>query len=132
MSNIQPMRDVQWLVFGDYRLDTMGRKLIRDNSVVPLPERLFGVLSLLVRANGTVVEKEEFAAEVWPDAIMTDANLAQHIYLLRRILRDSARVRSYIMAVSGRGYRVTVPVWTEPCCWVAGNGLTPNPPAPLQ
>jgi DNA-binding winged helix-turn-helix (wHTH) protein len=110
--------------FGDFRLDALGRRLIRGSNVVPLPERLFGVLWLLVRSNGTVVEKETFAAVVWPDVVMTDANLAQHIYLLRQLLKETARDRSYIMAAAGRGYRFTVPVFVEPR---ARSGTAPEP-----
>jgi two-component system phosphate regulon response regulator PhoB len=118
------------LAFGDFRLDSIGRRLIRGGQVIPLPERLFGVLSLLVRANGAIVEKETFATDVWSDATMTGANLAQHIYLLRQILKETARDRSYIVAASGHGYRLTVPVWTEPSAWVSGIGLSPSAKSP--
>lgn len=101
------------MTFGDFRVDSMRRTLSRGHEVVRLPERLFGVLSLLVQSNGTVVEKEAFATVVWPDAVMTDANLAQHIYRLRELLGETARESSYIMAVSGRGYRFTAPVLVE-------------------
>lgn len=100
----------QTLSFGDFRLDITRRSLIKGNEITPLPERLFGVLSLLIQANGRVVEKETFATIVWPDVIMTDSNLAQHIYQLRQLLGETARSRSYIASASGRGYRFTAPV----------------------
>jgi DNA-binding winged helix-turn-helix (wHTH) protein/Tfp pilus assembly protein PilF len=103
----------QTLTFGDFRLDPVRRRLIRGGEAMPLADRLFGVLSLLIQSNGAVVEKERFATVVWPDAVMTDANLAQHIYQLRQLLGETARDRSYIMAASGRGYRLTVPVRAE-------------------
>jgi|SRR5579871_2459760 len=103
----------QTLTFGDFRLDPVRRRLIRGGKAMPLADRLFGVLSLLIQSNGAVVEKERFATVVWPDAVMTDANLAQHIYQLRQLLGETARDRSYIMAASGRGYRLTVPVLAE-------------------
>lgn len=103
-------------VFGDFRLDTIGRRLIHGSQVIRLPERLFGVLSLLAQSNGMVVPKATFAAVVWPDVVMTDSNLAQHIYLLRQLLKETARERSYIVAAAGRGYRFTVPVFVETCC----------------
>jgi DNA-binding winged helix-turn-helix (wHTH) protein len=112
------------LAFGDFRLDTVGRRLIRGAEGIPLPERLFGVLSLLVQSNGTVVEKETFAAVVWPDVVMTGSNLAQHIYLLRQLLRETARDRSYSMAAAGRGYRLTVPVFAEAPARASTGGST--------
>lgn len=101
------------MAFGDFRLDPMRRRLTRGQAIMRLPERLFGVLSLLVQSNGAVVEKETFATVVWPDAVMTDSNLAQHVYKLRELLSETARDRSYIAAVAGRGYRFTVPVIVE-------------------
>lgn len=96
--------------FGEFHLDATRRSLIRGSEVKQLPERLFGVLSLLVRANGAVVDKETFASVVWPDVVMTDANLAQHVYQLRQLLGETRRTGSSIVAASGRGYRLTHPI----------------------
>ena len=112
-----PVDDVR---FGEFRLDLKRRRLIRGREAIPLPERLFGVLSLLLHADGAVVDKETFATIVWPDVIMTDSNLAQHIYQLRQLLGETARCRTYISSASGRGYRFTAPVYLEP-----------GPPEPL-
>ena len=101
------------MTFGEFRVDPLRRTLSRGQEVMRLPERLFGVLSLLVRSSGAVVEKETFATIAWPDAVMTDANLAQHIYKLRELLGETARDGTSILAVSGRGYRFTVPVRAE-------------------
>lgn len=101
------------IAFGEFRLDTRRRRLIRGSEITQLPERLFGVLSLLVQANGAVVDKETFASVVWPDVVMTHSNLAQHVYQLRRLLRETRRESSPIVAASGRGYRFTLPVSVE-------------------
>jgi DNA-binding winged helix-turn-helix (wHTH) protein/Tfp pilus assembly protein PilF len=98
---------------------------MRGSQMIPLRERLFGVLSLLVHSNGQVVAKETFATVVWTDAVMTDSNLAQHVYQLRRLLRETARDRSYIAAVPGQGYRFTRPVFVErPACTRATSEAT--------
>lgn len=89
------------MTFGEFRVDPLRRTLSRGQEVMRLPERLFGVLSLLVRSSGAVVEKETFAAIAWPDAVMTDANLAQHIYKLRELLGETARDGSSILASQG-------------------------------
>ncbi len=47
---------------------------------------------------------------VWPHEAVSDGNLAQHIYMLRRLLGERARDHSYILSVSGSGYRFAVPV----------------------
>lgn len=75
-----------------------------------MPERLALLLSHLLQASGTVVGKETLALSVWPHEAVSDGNLAQHIYLLRRLLGDRARDHSYILSVQGRGYRFAAPV----------------------
>jgi DNA-binding winged helix-turn-helix (wHTH) protein/Flp pilus assembly protein TadD len=113
------------IAFGEFRLDTTRRRLIRGSEITHLPERLFGVLSLLVQANGAVVNKETFASVVWRDVVMTDSNLAQHVYQLRRLLRETKREGSPIVAASGRGYRLTLPVAVEHVLGATSRELEP-------
>jgi DNA-binding winged helix-turn-helix (wHTH) protein/tetratricopeptide (TPR) repeat protein len=98
--------------FGSFRLDTARRLLFSDDEITPLPERAFQLLLLLIEAAGEVVSKETLAARVWPESTVSDANLSQHVYLLRRMLREKATDRSYIMTVSRRGFRFAAPITT--------------------
>jgi DNA-binding winged helix-turn-helix (wHTH) protein len=100
--------------FGTFRLETARRLLFSGNEVTPLPERAFQLLLLLIEAAGEVVSKETLASAVWPECVVSDANLSQHIYLLRRMLREKASDRSYIMTVSRRGFRFAAPVTVPP------------------
>ena len=75
-----------------------------------MPERLALLLTELVAAKGRLVSKEALAVSVWPHEAVTDGNLAQHVYLLRRLLGERARDHSYILSVSGSGYRFALPV----------------------
>jgi DNA-binding winged helix-turn-helix (wHTH) protein len=107
--------------FGTFRLDTARRLLFSGNEITPLRERAFQLLLLLIEAAGEVVSKETLASKVWPESIVSDANLSQHIYLLRRMLREKASDRSYIMTVSGVGFRFAAPIT------VPATGQTPSP-----
>ncbi len=78
--------------------------------MIPLSERLSELLLALIQANGSVVDKEMLATRVWPDGGVSDANLAQHMYMLRRLLDERARDRTYVMTVRGKGYRFAAPV----------------------
>ncbi|MBV8345349.1 MAG: winged helix-turn-helix domain-containing protein [Candidatus Eremiobacteraeota bacterium] len=100
--------------FGEFRLDVARRLLFRRYRALPLPERIFQILLMLVEANGGVVHREAIASRVWPDAAVADGNIAQHVYLLRRILGEHARDRGLVMAVSRQGYRLSAPVIVEP------------------
>lgn len=82
--------------------------------MTPVPERLSLILTRLLQANGAPVMKEALAASVWPHEAVTDGNLAQHVYMLRRLLGERARDHTYILSVSGSGYRFALPVVEAP------------------
>jgi DNA-binding winged helix-turn-helix (wHTH) protein/lipoprotein NlpI len=109
-----PASKVGAYLFGELRLDPVRRLLFRQSQVIPVPERVFQVLLMLVEANGSLVLRETIALRVWPSAAVADGNIAQHVYLLRQILGEHARDRALIMTVSGKGYQLTVPVTVEP------------------
>ncbi len=73
-----------------------------------MPEKLFRILLLLLPANGRVVDKETFFSRVWPEESVSDGNLAQHIFLLRRFLGDEGVAHPYILTVPREGYRLTL------------------------
>jgi DNA-binding winged helix-turn-helix (wHTH) protein/Flp pilus assembly protein TadD len=88
----------------------MRRLLFRGSQTIPVPERLALILTQLLQANGRVVNKEALAVSIWPNEAVTDANLAQHVYMLRRLLGDTSRAHTHILAVPRQGYRFAVPV----------------------
>src|SRR5208337_859608 len=75
--------------FGPYRLDPLGRSLLRDGEVVALPPKAVEVLMALIRNPGTVVGKPELIDAVWPESFVEEANLNQMIFLLRRAFGDN-------------------------------------------
>jgi Tol biopolymer transport system component/DNA-binding winged helix-turn-helix (wHTH) protein len=103
--------------FGDYQLAAAERVLRRNGEIVPLPLKSLEVLLVLVEQNGRVVSKEELMEQVWPDSHVEEANLARHIYTLRKTLGESSKEaggeNQYIRTVSGRGYRFVMDVQSE-------------------
>jgi DNA-binding winged helix-turn-helix (wHTH) protein/Flp pilus assembly protein TadD len=95
--------------FGRFRLDTARRLLLSETEVKALPEKLFQILLLLLQANGRVVDKETLFSRVWPDESVSDGNLAQHIFLLRKILDDETADNPQIVTVPRQGYRLAEP-----------------------
>ncbi len=77
---------------------------------MPLPERLAQLLALLIRGNGTVIDKETIASRVWPECAVSDGNLSQHMYMLRQLLDERATDRNYVVTVRGKGYRFVAPI----------------------
>lgn len=96
--------------FGSFRFNAARRMLYHGETAVPLSERLAAILSLLIHSNGAVVDKQTIASRVWPGCVVSDGNLAQHMYMLRQILDERARDRNYVMTVRCKGYRFVAPV----------------------
>jgi Tol biopolymer transport system component/DNA-binding winged helix-turn-helix (wHTH) protein len=103
--------------FGDYQLAAAERVLRRNGEIVPLPLKSLEVLLVLVEQHGRVVSKQELMEQVWPDSHVEEANLARHIYTLRRTLGESSKEAGeehhYIRTVPGRGYRFVMDVQSE-------------------
>jgi Tol biopolymer transport system component/DNA-binding winged helix-turn-helix (wHTH) protein len=91
--------------FGSYRLDPAARQLTRDGTPVPLFPKVLDTLIVLVESGGQVLSKEELVARIWPDTFVQESNLTQNIFLLRKILGDTA-----IETVPRRGYRFAAEV----------------------
>src|SRR5688572_438391 len=88
--------------FGPFRLDTGERILWRDGMPVALQPRVFDTLVLLVHRAGQLVRKDELLRELWPDTHVSEANLTQNVWLLRRALGEET---VYVETVPKAGYR---------------------------
>jgi Tol biopolymer transport system component/DNA-binding winged helix-turn-helix (wHTH) protein len=94
--------------FGQFRLDTSEHLVYRQNGeVVPLKPKVVETLELLVQESGRLISKDELMQRLWPDTVVEESNLAQNIYLLRKMLGVDAAGRSYIETIPKRGYRFT-------------------------
>jgi Tol biopolymer transport system component/DNA-binding winged helix-turn-helix (wHTH) protein len=103
--------------FGDYQLAGAERVLRRNGEIVPLPLKSLEVLLALVAQHGRVVSKEDLMKQVWPDSHVEEANLARHIYTLRKTLGESSKEAGgehhYILTIPGRGYRFVMDVQAD-------------------
>ncbi|MGO9716696.1 MAG: winged helix-turn-helix domain-containing tetratricopeptide repeat protein [Steroidobacteraceae bacterium] len=97
--------------FGPYRLDPMGRSLLRGGEVIALPPKAVEVLMVLIKHPGAVIGKPQLIEAVWPETIVEEANLNQMIFLLRRAFGEDS-TSGYIATVPRRGYRFTAGVRT--------------------
>src|SRR5437764_1931083 len=97
--------------FGDFRLDTSKRLLLRGRGeVVPLTPKVFDTLLYLVERGGAVVDKDELMRVIWPDTVVEENNLNQNSSALRPALGESRGEHRYILTVPGRGYRFVADV----------------------
>src|SRR5262245_58252197 len=79
----QPLDSAPTYGFGPFRLDPSAHTLTRNGVEVPLPPKLFDVLRLLLEAGGQTVDKEQFMAEVWSEAVVEEGSLTRSISRLR-------------------------------------------------
>ena len=91
--------------FGEFRIDAVKRRLLRDGDPVALTPKVFDTLLHLVQRKGEVIEKEDLMRAVWPDTVVEENNLNQNISMLRRVLQERRGENRYILTVPGRGYR---------------------------
>ncbi|HLY63793.1 MAG TPA: winged helix-turn-helix domain-containing protein [Terriglobia bacterium] len=96
--------------FGPFRLDAQKHLLLRGSQPVVLTPKALETLIVLVENSGRVMEKDELMSKLWPDTIVEEANLAQHISTLRKILGESPGDHTYIITLPGRGYRFVAEV----------------------
>lgn len=93
--------------FGPYRVDPDKHQLLSGEEQIPLTPKALDTLLVLVRRSGTIVSKDELLKELWPDTYVEEANLAQHVAIIRKALGETAQSNRYIVTVPGRGYRFT-------------------------
>jgi Tol biopolymer transport system component/DNA-binding winged helix-turn-helix (wHTH) protein len=91
--------------FGDYRLDTKERILMRGDQPVELTPKGFELLSVLVENHGRLLKKDELMDKIWADSFVEESNLTFNIRQLRKILGDDAHDPKYIKTVRQHGYR---------------------------
>lgn len=96
--------------FGEFRIETAKRLLLRSGEPVPLTPKVFDTLLHLVVHRDKVLKKNELMDAIWPDTAVEENNLNQNISILRRVLGESRGENRYIMTIPGRGYRFIAPV----------------------
>jgi len=91
--------------FGDFRLDTAERTLVRKGETLALPPKVFDTLVVFVENSGHLINKDEFMQELWPDTFVEEVALAQNISQLRRALGTDTIGQRLIETVPKRAYR---------------------------
>lgn len=100
--------------FEDFRLDPSKKLLVRvpDGETIPLTNKAFEVLLLLVENGGETVTKDELMAGVWKDSFVEEANLTQTVSVLRKKLGENPDQHRFIVTEPGKGYRFVAPLKT--------------------
>jgi DNA-binding winged helix-turn-helix (wHTH) protein/Flp pilus assembly protein TadD len=114
-------------------LNVSKRQLQKVGELIPITSKVFETLLVLVEHAGETVETDELMRMLWPNTVVEQANLTQNIFILRKLLGDSASHGQYIATIPRRGYRFTATVAVvrsakgEPSAWPV-DGLTAQRP----
>ncbi len=105
----------QFYEFGDFRVDVTHRLLLlkSDGRALPLSSRAFEALLFFLEHRGQLLDKSTLMKAIWPNAVVEENNLNQHVSTLRRVLGESRDDHRFIVTVPGRGYRFVAEVTTR-------------------
>jgi DNA-binding winged helix-turn-helix (wHTH) protein len=98
--------------FGAFRVDTREHTLTRDGQALSITPRVFATLVAFLERPGRLLTKDQLIAEVWPDAVVEEANLTVNVSTLRRLLGESDTM-TFIETVPRLGYRFVHAVIAE-------------------
>jgi len=96
--------------FGDFRLDPSRQQLTCDGLVVPLKARAFELLVYFAAHPGELLDKAALMRAIWPNVVVEENNLSQHLSALRQALGRGVEDRQFIVTVPRRGYRFVAEV----------------------
>ena len=100
--------------FDDNTFDPDTGEVAGPRESVRLQPKPAHLLTMLLEADGDLVEREEIRVAVWPDTnVDFDASLNTCVRQIRTALRESGGEAEYIETLPKRGYRFTVPVVSD-------------------
>jgi DNA-binding winged helix-turn-helix (wHTH) protein len=102
--------------FGEFVLDPRSRVLLRNGKPIVVTGKAWDTLEMLVQNQGRVLSKDELLARLWPDTVVEEANLAQAVFTLRKLLGDNSKSPCYIVTIPSRGYQFVSPVEEVATC----------------
>jgi predicted ATPase/DNA-binding winged helix-turn-helix (wHTH) protein len=88
---------------GEWEINLARRELRARGIPVPIGDRTFDIIEVLVQSAGELVTKHDIMARVWPGAIVESNALQFHISALRKALGPD---RGMLKTAFGRGYRL--------------------------
>ncbi|WP_284421904.1 MULTISPECIES: winged helix-turn-helix domain-containing protein [unclassified Bradyrhizobium] len=105
-----PLSQGDEVSFGSFVVRVSERSLRKGATPVHLPPRALDILLVLLQQAGSVVDKHDLMARVWPDVTVDAGSLRFHIGVLRKVLGDGEAGARFVATVPGKGYSFVCPV----------------------
>lgn len=112
MSSLPQPSDPQRKRFDNYEVDSRAGELRKHGYRIPLEDRPFRALEILLKHAPEVVTREELKKQLWPADVFVDFDhgLNKAIGKVRRALNDRADQPRFVETVGRRGYRFIAPI----------------------
>lgn len=94
----------RYFEFGEFRVDTRRRILLKNSEMVALSPRNFELLVVMIENEGRILSHDELLDKVWEGTFVEQANLKNAISVLRKILGEHPNESFYIKTIPRRGY----------------------------
>lgn len=88
-----------------YKLDVEDERLWCGDEPVPIGNKAFQLLRLLIKNRNSLLTKSEILDAIWGDVCVTEDLVKEYIHDLRVALGDDPKHPEHIETVHGRGYR---------------------------
>jgi len=99
-------REHQHVHFGPFKVDLVSRELWDDGQRIPLQEKPFQILVVLLEQPGELVTREELQHRLWADTVVEfEHSINTAIKKLREALGDDPERPHFIETLPKRGYR---------------------------
>jgi DNA-binding winged helix-turn-helix (wHTH) protein len=95
----------RYVVFGPFYLDLQKQQLLKGDSPVKLPGKVFEALLMLIENADEVVTRDALRTRLWPmSQVNYAANLNTTMNKLRQALGDSSNQPIFVVTVPRKGY----------------------------
>lgn len=101
------------LRFGEVTLDPEARLLLKGPDPVHLAPKAFDLLLRLVKERPRALSREQLIEGIWPDVVVTEANLTSLVNDVRTAIGDDAKRPVYVKTHHGFGYSFAADVVVE-------------------
>ncbi|NRH27165.1 heavy metal response regulator transcription factor [Pseudomonas sp. MS19] len=103
-----PPREVEEFLVADLHLDLLRRKVTRQGERIPLTNKEFALLHLLLSREGEVLSRAQIASQVWQMNFDSDTNVVDVAIRRLRAKIDDPYPLKLIHTVRGMGYLLEV------------------------
>ncbi len=99
-----------YIKLGEFYVDLMGERLLKNEEIIKIEPQIFACLALLITRSPKVVSKEEIQTHIWSGRHVSDEAIRATFKKLRHVLADDARVPFYIKTIPRQGYKLIAPI----------------------